>query len=81
MEPEPAIDPAFQLHFLLLNVFIHIYLKAACKPAMDALITNPSWMEPMLPPEEGQRQLEDAAFDRHSRPLDELLLLEPDRRP
>jgi hypothetical protein len=34
---------------------------------MDAPITNPSWMEPMLPPEEGQRQLEDAAFDLVSR--------------
>ena len=34
---------------------------------MDAHITNPSWMDPMLPPEEGQRQLEDAAFDLVSR--------------
>ena len=34
---------------------------------MDAHITNPSLMEPMLPLEEGQRQLEDAAFDLVSR--------------
>jgi Fic family protein len=30
-------------------------------------MTNPSWMEPMMPPEEGQRRLEDAAFDLVSR--------------
>ena len=30
--------------------------------AHDGLITNPTWMEPMLPPD-GQRGIEDAAFD------------------
>jgi Fic family protein len=34
---------------------------------MDTPVTNPSWMEPLLPPEEGQKRLEDAAFDLVSR--------------
>jgi hypothetical protein len=34
---------------------------------MDAPVTNPSRMEPLLPPVEGQRRLEDAAFDLVSR--------------
>ena len=34
---------------------------------MNLPLTNPSWMEPLLPPEEGQKRLEDAAFDLVSR--------------
>ena len=34
---------------------------------MNAPFTNPSWMEPLLPPEEGQKRLEDAAFELVSR--------------
>jgi Fic family protein len=30
---------------------------------MNTAVINPDWMEPMMPPEEGQRRLEDAAFD------------------
>jgi hypothetical protein len=37
------------------------------EPAINTAITNSSWMEPMMPPEEGQRRLEDAAFDLVSR--------------
>src|ERR1035437_4968137 len=42
-------------------------LKSVMEPAMNTPITNPSWMEPILPPEEGQKRLEDAAFDLVSR--------------
>jgi hypothetical protein len=31
-------------------------------PAMETLITDPAWMEPMLP-EETNRELEDIAFE------------------
>jgi Fic family protein len=34
---------------------------------MNTPVTNPNWMEPLMPPEEGQRRLEDAAFDLVSR--------------
>jgi hypothetical protein len=38
------------------------YLISAIKSAMDALIIDPAWMEPMLP-EESNRELEDLAFE------------------
>jgi Fic family protein len=37
-------------------------MKPAKKAAPANPVTTPSWMEPMLPPE-GQREIEDAAFD------------------
>src|ERR1022692_2611671 len=30
---------------------------------MNTPVTHVGWMEPMMPPEEGQRRIEDAAFD------------------
>jgi len=36
------------------------------KPAMEPLITDPAWMEPMLP-EESNRELQDIAFDLTSK--------------
>jgi Fic family protein len=37
-------------------------MEPAKNTAYDGLITNPTWMEPMLPPD-GRREIEDAAFD------------------
>jgi Fic family protein len=37
-------------------------MEPAKNADIEDLITNPSWMEPMLPPD-GQRAIEDAAFD------------------
>jgi hypothetical protein len=42
-------------------------MNPAMEPAMISPVTNPSGMEPVMPPEEGQRRLEDAAFDLASR--------------
>jgi hypothetical protein len=30
---------------------------------MNTPVTNPGWMEPLMPPEGGQKRLEDAAFE------------------
>src|ERR1019366_3915574 len=50
-----------------IKAFVCLYLNPAIGPAMNLPLTNPSWMEPLLPPEEGQKRLEDAAFDLVSR--------------
>jgi hypothetical protein len=50
-----------------INAFVCLHLNPAIKPAMNTPVTNPNWMEPLMPPEEGQRRLEDAAFDLVSR--------------
>jgi hypothetical protein len=42
------------------------YFISAIQPAMETLITDPAWMEPMLP-EESNRELEDIAFELTSK--------------
>ena len=63
----PALNPAIDIYILLINLLVCLYLNPAMEPAMITPVTNPGWMKPMMPPEEGQRRLEDAAFDLLSR--------------
>lgn len=52
---------------------------SAIQPAIKTLITDPAWMEPMLP-EESNRELEDIAFELTSKasPTASLGFSEPD---
>ena len=64
---KPAFYPALLSDLFRINAFVYLYINAEIEPAMNTSVTNPSWMEPLMPPEVGQKRLEDAAFDLVSR--------------